>query len=206
MAEFLPEILVHLDGSNPDLIAEATRALVQILHHDESIVLDAATRFKIQRGVIHSNMDIASSSAALLTNIIALHPELAKDVDIAAIFGRTIQICNSDKSQSNTFLMLLSNLTLDEEIADKLVRCAAFATVMPSLVELFLSYMPQAVETEDATDFDYIDCYQYAGSLICNLSRVAEFRKFLLNISSDYYPRLFSQVNVLSHTFDHIAT
>lgn len=200
MAEFLPEIISHLDNANADVRCEAVKALIQIVEMDPETVksLDNSSIVKVAAFALEKNTELSGAAAAFLTNIVAADVSLASLVDVKATFDVIGDRIKGGSSNTNTFLMYLSNLTIDEAICEKLMSASKYEQHIVFLLEAFLRYNPAIVELEpemDADHFDQLDRFQHVASLLCNLVRLEAFRKFFLRVEPNYFPRMFNQVS-----------
>lgn len=196
MAEFVGEIICHLDSDRTDLRVEAVMALVHLVDQDESIQFDSVGLEKIYNCLASADIELSAAAAALLTNLLAVRAELITDIGmINKIFSICMDRIQRDAIHTNTFCMLLSNLTVNEAACSAVLADDAAGDKIRSLVELFAQYNPQAVEFEGIANFDEFDIYQHVGSFICNMSRLEDFRNILTTLEYDYLPRLFNQVS-----------
>ena len=201
MAEFIDEIASHLDGTSAAIMTEALTALLHVTESDPSIVLDKNILLKVERCLSSHIVPIMEAAAVLLTNNIASNTDLVLELNSAAIFERTISIIRENTSLINTFMMLLSNVTISEASCEKIFSSESFQSNYVSLIDNFINYNPQAVETDGMTEFSQIDKYQYLGSFICNMTRIVGFRRILLRLDGNYVPGLLTQVRaVIIHT------
>jgi hypothetical protein len=202
MSEFLPEIIAHLDNPNLDVRCEAVKALIQIVEMDpeNAKLLENSSIKKVAGFALEKHSELAGAAAALLTNLLASDVSLASLVDVQTTFDIIGDRIKSGSPNTNTFLMYLSNLTIEEAICEKVLSASKYEPHIVFLLEAFLRYNPAIVELEPEMDAEYFgeldsrNRFQHVASLLCNLVRLEVFRKFFLRVEPNYFPRLFNQV------------
>jgi hypothetical protein len=194
MSEYLAEVIVHLDSERLDLRTEAATALIHILDRDASLEIDSDGLAKIFRCFLDTNNDLSSVAAALLTNLLAGTSDVLSAIDTSAAFAHCVTMVKKDTIHTNTFLMFLSNMTIDEAVCSAVFAPPEAVEPLRYLLDLFLTYNPQAVEFDGMKTFDEFDIYQHAGSFICNMCRLESFRRLLSNMEHPYLGQFFDQV------------
>lgn len=198
MSEFLPEIIVHLDSPRVDLRTEAAVALLHLVDRDATIEIGADGLSKIFACFMDENSDLSSASSALLTNLLAGMSDVITAVDPVMAFQQCVKKVKKGTVHTNTFLMFLSNLTLNEPNCTTIFESDDAVVSIRDLLELFLDYNPQSIEFDGITNFDDFDVYQHAGSFICNMSRLEPFRNLICGMEHPYLPKFFDQVRSLA--------
>lgn len=194
MAEFLPEIIVHLDSDRVDLRTEAATALIHLVDRDETTEIEADGIEKIFRCFLDANNDLSSVSAALMTNLLAGKSDVVGSIDVVTAFHHSAELVKKDSMHTNTFLMFLSNLTIEETVCSTIMDSEGSIELLRYFLDLFVNYNPQAVEFDGITNFDEFDVYQHAGSFLCNMSRLEKFRSVICNMEQPFLPQFFDQV------------
>lgn len=104
------------------------------------------------------------------------------------------------KSTINLLLILLNNITTFEDYCHELIQHLEnekYQTrkIFDELIDDFLNYYPQ-IEVDDSDTSDWVDAdpFQHISSILCNLCRIEEGRKIILNPTKLHMFKLVLQI------------
>ncbi len=139
-----------------------------------------------------------------LTNKVADAGESLSKLDVESIINTVIkqlQLKERNSAIINTFLILLSNLTVHvtycEILMEKLESDPELYVNFREIIENFLSNNPQLEnDVSDESEWIITDPWQFTASILCNLCQIQSGRRLVLQQSYNYMPRIVEQVRV----------
>lgn len=143
------------------------------------------------------HVDLRVHSATLIINIIAEQGDVSQTT---LIMEKAVDFLSSNcpKEHVNIYLILLTNLTIPEDICDHFMTYCTKKDSAQKLIDQFLAYNPQTVEGDDILDdYSESDVWQYFSSVLCNICRVDAGRRLLLSVSTGNMAACLKQVYMI---------
>ena len=196
MADTIQEVLPFLDDEKSNVRTEALKILAHLVNESNADLFYERSVFaKIMQclSTVDSS-EVVVQAAILLINLIAENPSVPEDAGLVEKLMEVLQQNTLDE-HTNTFLMLLANATVSESACHILFRnCSDY---LQPFMEKYLEYNPQ-LEDDSVQDFATVDRWQYFSNVLCNICRLEEGRRVILNKSSNNMTRLLRQVCIIT--------
>lgn len=202
MASF-EDLLPFLNENRNDLKLRTLDVLLA-QKWDESTLLDilVSDRFNYIPVIFSLLKDgeLSLKTSFLLVNILSETHGVLKFVNGIEIIHDILKLLENKNKDSKVFLILLANLTIEEEIAQSFVEVVYYSPTPPvhvhELIESFLNYDPQdEIFFESDDDRLLADPWQQVSSILCNISRLDKGRDVLFTRSKRVIPRLLLQIS-----------
>jgi hypothetical protein len=196
MSSAVVEVLGFLNDDKADVRNEAVKILAQLVDGttvDHFYEKDHFSKL-IDCFATQASADLVQNAAILLINIVAEKAPATRDGARLAEIVCGVLKNNSAVEFTNIYLMLLANLTVSEDICASLVQ-NCFSYLQP-FMDNYLNYNPQ-LEDKSMQDFSEIDRWQFFSNILCNICRLEQGRKFVLNKTSGNMARLLTQVRLI---------
>ena len=192
MADTIQEVLGYIGDDKTNVRAEALKILAHLVDSNTVELFYEPTVFaKIVKCVsAKESMEEVINAVILLINLVAENPSVPDEARLVQIVSDVLME-NSVVEYTNTFLMLLANLTVSECACESLLKNCT--NCLQPFMDSYLEYNPQ-LEDSDREDYTEVDRWQYFSNVLCNISRLEEGRRFLLNLSSNNMSRLLPHV------------
>jgi hypothetical protein len=196
MSSAVVEVLGFLNDDKADVRNEAVKILAQLVDSTTVDHFYEKNHFSklIDCFATQASADLVQNAAILLINIVAEKAPATRDGARLAEIVCGVLKNNSAVEFTNIYLMLLANLTVSEDICASLVQ-NCFSYLQP-FMENYLNYNPQ-LEDKSMQDFSEIDRWQFFSNILCNICRLEQGRKFVLNKTSGNMARLLTQVRLI---------
>lgn len=203
--EEINELIEFLKGSRNDLKEEVLKIILNIINeinynyfNTNEIITLLLTLFKNNNNfkVYISNIFslIIAEGGQLFNSKEILKVILNELLEIITINNINNSLIITNKELINSYLSLLTNLTINEENNEVFVEEILLDNKLNLLLEHFLDYNPQA-ESNEITDYQIFDPWQHFASILCNICRQEKVQLFLLNRSHNYLQLLLKQVS-----------
>lgn len=138
--------------------------------------------------------DLRIHAITLIINIIAEGGDVkAKQL----IMEKVVDFLCSDcfGAEINLNLILLTNLTISEDMSEKFIEYCTQKKISQILIEKFLDYNPQGESEEVKADYSESDVWQHFASVLCNVCRLESGRRlFLLSLRTNNMANCLKQV------------
>ena len=140
--------------------------------------------------------DLRSHAVTLIINILAEEGEIQQTKQIMEKMIDFLTSKDCPHSSINLYLILLTNLTISEEMCEYVITYCAKSGSCQILMDYFLAYNPQTVEGDEILDdYSEADVWQYFSSVLCNLCRVESGRRLLLAVTTGNMAGCLKQVS-----------
>eukprot|EP01041_Mallomonas_annulata_P003186 gene3186-6283_t len=206
MADFVLELISFLSSDRLDLRQKALEILVErvdaesLLQHSLDI-----SEYLHKLCYCLGDLETAVDSSKLIINILAERTDAVKLINIEPVINCILNLLQKDLKNTNIYLMLLSNVTVDERVTSVFVSHSISKLCLDSdlsyLSYMFNMFLEYNLSIESSTEeingdflWDTIDPWQYFSNVICNISRIDEGRKYIIQRSNNYIPKLLQQI------------
>lgn len=199
MASTVVEVLGYLNDDKLDVKNEAVKILAQLVDDTTVDLFYENEHFSklVDCVANHCSADLVQNCAILLINIVAEKmPPAVEGAKLAEIMCGVLKN-NTVNDRINMYLMLLANLTVSEDICATLVQNSL--EYLQFFMEKYLDYNPE--QESDVIDYSDIDPWQFFSNVLCNICRLEQGRKFVLNKTSENMSRLLTQVLIYHCVF-----
>lgn len=194
----ITELVPLLSNQRTDVRLQALQIAAQIVNTTNVVELCEKEVFSS----IISALDVAElrlHGVTLISNILADEGNLEIS-QTKLLLERIIDFLTAtdcQQSEINLYLILLTNLTIAEDMCEHFINHCAKLNKTQALIDQFLAYNPQAVE-EDVVleDYSESDVWQYFSSVLCNLCRLETGRRLLLAVTTGNMQGCLKQVSV----------
>ena len=198
MTSFVTEVTPFLQSNRNDLKISSIELLLQLSENPDEVSKMTEKNFLNLICNCLSCKEVSLKTLQLLTNIVASNVSVGSNLDYLLLINTAKSILSVEEN-INTFLMLLSNLTLSAEFCRFLCSDdASVRDILLYLVNCFLNY-DVIKESESSTDWELFDKWQYMSSVICNLTQEQQGREIFLQPSYNFSKEFI--VHVTTHLY-----
>ena len=206
---FLSEVLPFLNRNHKLELRE--KALEALLSQDDLLVgicdEDLLTMVKAIK-LCFDKESLIQLALPLLINISAESLIIFTKIDMTDLVEACFK-ASKNAEYENYAIIFIANISSLPEIASIILETRYEGTRLANfIIEKFINYNPQIEPLESQVehlDWDAFDPLKHSGSILCNITQLEKGREIVCHRSSEYIPRICSQVIYFNNTFNSIA-